>query len=77
MTRKSVLSWTCMLSAIARVLLWKNLKEFVVYAATTYCWQSTTAVGEVLSCAREVHSAHNCYAVAVKMTGTANIVDNC
>ena len=31
-------------------------------------------VGKVLSCEREAHNAHDRYAVAVKMTGTANIV---
>ena len=35
-------------------------------------WKAT--VGEVLSCESEAHNAHDRYAVALKMTGTTNIV---
>ena len=44
-----------------------SLNEFVVYAATT-------AVGEVPSYEKETHNAHDRYAVAVKVTGTTDIV---
>ena len=74
-----MLSWMCVLCVIVRVLLWRSLKEFVVYAATTYIqvvyeviWE--VAVGEVLSYEKEACNTHDCYAVAVKVTGTTDIV---
>ena len=35
-------------------------------------WEA--AVGEVLNCERKAHNAHDRYAVAVKVTGTIDIV---
>ena len=66
-----------MVCVIERVLLWRNLKEFVVhvYVAITHIKRyGRQLFGEVLSCEREACNAHDHYDVAVKMTGTTDIV---
>ena len=72
---KSVLSWTCVLRAIARVLFitWRSLKEFVVairgdHILCKEIWEA--AADEVLSCEREKLAT----LMVVKMTGTTDIV---
>ena len=52
------------------------LKEFVVYVATTYIKRyGRQLLVKVLSCEREACNAHDdCNAVAVKVTGTTDIV---
>ena len=69
-----MLSWKCVLCKIARVLLWRTLKEFVGYIPYKELWKAT--VGEVLSYAREARNAPDRFAVAMKITGATDTVEH-
>ena len=71
-----MLTWMCVLHVIARVLLWKSLKEFVVCTNTTYIKRYERQLLEkYLSCEKEARNAHDDRNdVAVKVTGTTDII---
>ena len=60
-----------------RVLIRRSLKEFAtLYICGHHIYKEIreAAVGEVLSCKMEARNAHHRCVVAVKVTGTTNIV---
>ena len=59
-------SFTCTMEELERVCCMRHHHGY------KEIWKA--AVGEVLSCEREGRNARDCYAVAVKMTGTTDIV---
>ena len=69
-----MLSWTCVLRAITRVLLWRSLKELVVQTENMLINRYGRQLLARYCCEKEACNAHDCYAVAVKVTGTTDIV---